>query len=83
MTQAIQPSLLRELVSQETMYRPEFNQDGTAKHSRHCMATFARRDWDCHRCVELLMGAAPRNGWQREYFARKLRQNQRSLMFPE
>lgn len=61
------------------MYKPEFNLDGSIKHSRHCKAAFGRRDWNCHRCVELMSGAAPRKGWQHDYFGRKLRQSQRSF----
>jgi hypothetical protein len=64
------------------MYPPEFTAGGISKHSRHCKSTFGRRDWDCHRCVALLLGAAPRDGWQHEYFARKLRRRQRSFDFP-
>lgn len=67
------------MTDREGMYRQEFNQDGTTKHSRSCQSAFGRRDWNCHRCVELLRGAAPRKGWQHEYFAKKLRQAQRSL----
>jgi hypothetical protein len=61
------------------MYPREANQDGTTRHSKHCLATFSRRDWRCHRCCELMLGAAPRKGWQREYFQRKLNQVQRRL----
>lgn len=73
---------MRDLVdSNDAMYPQELNDDGTTKHSRHCRACFGRKDWNCHRCVELVLGAAPRNGWQHEYFARKLRQVQRSFNF--
>lgn len=61
------------------MYPDELTAEGKRKHSRHCLAQFARRDWNCHRCVELLHGAAPRGSWHRAYFARKLSQNQRRL----
>jgi hypothetical protein len=61
------------------MYPREFNLDGTTKHSRHCGMAFGRYDWDCHRCIELINNAAPRKGWQQEYFARKLAQVQRRL----
>jgi hypothetical protein len=61
------------------MYPEEHNQDGTVKHSKHCLARFTRRDWRCHRCVQLLLGEVPRRGWQREYFDRKLARNQRRL----
>lgn len=72
-------SWLSDLVDPDAMYEPEFTAAGAAKHSRHCKALFARRDWNCHRCVELVLGAAPRDGWQHEYFARKLRKAQRSF----
>jgi hypothetical protein len=58
------------------MYPLEVNLDGRTRHSRHCKAAFGRRDWSCHRCCELMKGSAPRNGWQHEYFARKLRESQ-------
>lgn len=62
------------------MYRKETTENGFTKHSRQCQATFVRRDWNCHRCVELLLEEAPRGGWQHEYFAKKL-QVQRLLEF--
>lgn len=61
------------------MYPLEINLAGTTKHSRHCKATFSRRDWSCHRCCELMKGSAPRKGWQQAFFARKLGQLQRRL----
>ena len=61
------------------MFRREFNANGTTKHSRHCAATFGRRDFRCHRCVELLKGAAPRGSWHEDYFAKKLGERQRSF----
>jgi hypothetical protein len=73
---------LSDLVNNnDQMYPKETTAEGVTKHSRRCQSTFGRRDWNCHRCVELLLGAAPRNGWQHEYFARKLRQVQRSFNF--
>jgi hypothetical protein len=41
------------------------------KHSIDCNMAFGRKDPNCPRCVELLQGAAPRAGWQKDYFARK------------
>lgn len=61
------------------MYMREANLDGTTKHSRHCQAAFGRRDWHCHRCCELMLGAAPRKGWQKKYFGAKLNEVQRRL----
>jgi hypothetical protein len=80
-THAIIPALLRDAGDADLMYPKELNGNGTTKHSKKCQATFDRKDWKCHRCVELILGAAPRNGWQHEYFARKLRQVQRSFNF--
>ena len=53
------------------MYRLELAANGVTKHSRHCIAAFGRFDLNCHRCLELRAGAAPRPGWQRQYFTRK------------
>jgi hypothetical protein len=61
------------------MFRQELNANGTTKHSRHCAATFGRRDWRCYRCVELMRGAAPRGSWHEDYFAKKLGEVQRRL----
>jgi len=54
------------------MYPPEVNLDGSTRHSRQCKALFNRRDWSCHRCCELMKGSAPRKGWQKAFFGRKL-----------
>jgi hypothetical protein len=70
------------LEADDLLYPPEANLDGTSKHSRHCKAMFARRDWQCRRCLELMKGAAPRGSWQAEYAARKLGQVQRSFAWP-
>lgn len=43
------------------------------KHSIDCRAAFGRKDLSCPRCIELASGAAPRSGWQRDYFATKTR----------
>jgi hypothetical protein len=82
---ALNPALVSVLAELDppTMYPAEFTAAGAAKHSHRCQSTFGRHDWNCHRCVELMLGAAPRNGWQHEYFARKLRQQQRSFDFPQ
>lgn len=34
------------------------------RHSGNCKRVFRRYDPDCPRCRELLVGAAPRAGWQ-------------------
>jgi hypothetical protein len=65
------------LEADDLLYPLEVNLDGSTKHSRHCQAMFARRDWKCRRCLELLGGSAPRNSWQAEYAARKLGEVQR------
>jgi hypothetical protein len=66
-------------VGPTVMYRPEFTKDGRSKHSRHCKAAFGRRDWNCHRCHELIRGGSARIGWQRPYFQRERNQRQRSF----
>ena len=43
----------------------------TTKHKEDCGRVFKNYDMTCPRCVELKNGAQPREGWQREYFARK------------
>jgi hypothetical protein len=63
------------------MYPREYNANGTSKHSRQCKALFARRDFQCVRCLELLHGSAPRGSWQEEYSARKLGWHQRSFLW--
>lgn len=65
----------------DVLYPLEVNLDGSTRHSRHCKALFARRDWQCRRCLELLRGSAPRESWQSEYAARKLGEVQRTLPF--
>lgn len=82
LTSVAEPALSKDtpsLTDENGMYRKETLANGFTKHSRQCKSTFGRRDWSCHRCVELEVGAAPRDGWQHEYFARKLRQLQRRL----
>lgn len=54
------------------MWKKVFTAGGASKHSRHCVGSFGRRDFGCYRCVELELGAAPRDGWQHGYFAKKL-----------
>jgi hypothetical protein len=64
------------------MYPKEVDAEGHTLHSKHCKAAFARRDWQCHRCCELMHGAAPRDGWQKPFFARKLREVQKYFLWP-
>ncbi len=40
---------------------------------------FGRREVDCPRCAELLAGAAPRDGWQKQYYSRKRQDEQARL----
>jgi hypothetical protein len=47
---------------------------GGVQHAPDCRMAFGRKDPNCPRCQELLQGAQPRAGWQRDYFARKTRQ---------
>ena len=53
------------------MYIAIRNKDGSLKHSYECTAAFGRKDTECPRCQELLAGAAPRAGWQKEYYELK------------
>ena len=53
----------------------EWDQAVPTKHSLDCRMTFGRKDPNCPRCQELLAGAAPRAGWQRDYFSRKKAQD--------
>jgi hypothetical protein len=69
------------LLDPNAMYPREYTETGISKHSRHCKALFARRDFQCARCLELLHGSAPRGSWQEEYSARKLDWFQRSFIW--
>jgi hypothetical protein len=68
-----QPMMLSLLPGMK-MHPEEHDEKGNVKHSKYCMRTPKRYDWGCHRCVQLMQGAAPRKGWQRDFFARKLGQ---------
>jgi hypothetical protein len=68
-----------ELTASGGMYPLEVTLEGKTRHSRHCQAAFGRRDWRCARCCELMLGAAPRKGWQKPFFRRKLAEVQRRL----
>lgn len=63
------------------MYPKAFTANGALRHARKCKAAFGRHDTRCHRCVELIRGAAPRGSWHEEYFARKVGELQRSFNF--
>lgn len=65
------------LTNDNRMYPREVTLQGVTVHSRYCQRTPRRHDWNCYRCVDLMRGAAPRKGWQHDYFARKLNQVQR------
>lgn len=69
------------LLDPNAMYARETNANGSTRHARRCQSTFGRRDWQCHRCLELLHGSAPRGSWQSEYAARKLGQLQRWFLW--
>jgi len=49
------------------------------KHSENCSMSFGRKSplGECARCDELRAGAAPRAGWQKDYFARQTSDAQR------
>lgn len=64
------------------MYPKERNENATTRHSRYCKAAFARRDWSCHRCCELMVSDAPRDGWELPFFAKKLLEVQRYFLWP-
>ena len=64
------------------MYPKVTDAEGHTLHSPHCKAAFSRRDPRCHRCSELLHGRPPRDGWQKPFFAKKLRERQKVLLFP-
>ena len=66
-------------LERDEMYPKEYTGGGAMKHSRLCQARSFRRDWNCHRCVEILLAAAPYDGWEHEYFAKKLGKLQRRL----
>lgn len=51
-----------------------YNKDGSLAHSTDCIMAFGRKDAECPRCVELINGAAPRSGWQKDYFEQKAHQ---------
>lgn len=53
------------------------------KHKDGCKMSFGRKDETCPRCQELLNGAEPRSGWQKDYFANKKMQELLSLAQPE
>jgi hypothetical protein len=59
------------------MYPRRVTSTGATRHARQCKSAFGRTDWQCHRCLELLQGAAPRDGFVADYAARKLGQQQR------
>lgn len=66
-----------KLTNDNRLYPREVTLKGQTVHSRYCQRTPRRYDWNCERCIELMRGAAPRHGWQHEYFARKFNQVQR------
>ncbi len=53
------------------MYPAVHAKNGQLKHSSQCQMTFGRKDPKCHRCVELMNGSTPREGWQKSYFKHK------------
>lgn len=63
------------------MYPKAFTRSGCLRHSRRCLATFGRTDFRCHRCLQILQGAAPRGSFLSEYAARKRGELQRCLEF--
>lgn len=45
-------------------------------HKLTCRMMWGRKDPSCPRCIELLNGAAARDGWQKDYFIRKEKRDQ-------
>jgi hypothetical protein len=45
------------------------------KHKSDCKMSFGKKDSTCPRCQELLAGAAPREGWQQDYYAQQKQAN--------
>ena len=43
------------------------------KHSFDCKRVFKNYDPACPRCQELASGSKPRDGWQKDYFAKRQR----------
>jgi hypothetical protein len=68
-------------INSSEMYPKAFTRSGRSRHSRRCTAAFGRHDYKCHRCVELMLGAAPRGSWHEDFYAKKLGQVQRSFNF--
>lgn len=51
----------------------------TLKHKDDCIMSFGRKDPTCPRCQELIAGAPARAGWQKQYFAKKKRDDEMTL----
>lgn len=45
------------------------------KHNYNCTRVFKNYDLNCLRCLELKNGSKPRDGWQKDYYARKARED--------
>lgn len=56
------------------MYTTLYNKDGTLKHSHECKMAFGKKDAQCPRCAEMLAGAPARDGWQRNYYEKAMRE---------
>ena len=48
------------------MYLERRTKGGKLLHSKACKAAFGRFDTSCPRCLELLHGAPPRQGWKKK-----------------
>jgi hypothetical protein len=70
-----------QLSGAKHLYPREVDLKGNVMHSRYCKRTPRRYDYDCERCLQLIAGAKPRQGWQRDYVRRKLREAQRGFQF--
>lgn len=53
------------------VYKALYTKGGALKHSNECSMAFGKKDPCCPRCIEMLNGATPRNGWQKDYYRLK------------
>ena len=60
------------------MLTAEYNKNGTMRHSAGCKMAFGKKDSQCPRCVEMVNGAAPRAGWQKDHYT-FAKQQERSI----
>lgn len=54
------------------MHKPLYKKDGSLKHSNECKMAFDKKDKECPRCVEMLGGSQPRDGFQKDFYIKPL-----------